>query len=247
MALARLKEPDLAGRFRALGIDAVPIDAPDAPFDIWVINLPVSLPAAAWSLLSEAEQARAMRFHTDRLRRRYTAAHTALRVVCERQFGIPAAEQRFEIGDHGKPTLSGVTGAQCNISYSGDRAIVAAAWGRPIGVDIEQLRAIDDADDLMVDLYTAREIEAVRRAGRWGADRDTAFLRVWVRKEACVKALGEGLSIPLKTVACGVTDRTTTVRFQNFLIRTGVAQYSDHDVSSADNFLLAWAQLDLNP
>lgn len=224
-----------ADSFGWLGVDVAPVAAGTAPFPMWLVSLRQTPSAALLGLLSEGERARADRFRTQRLRNRYVAAHAAVRLLGERRHGIPAASQRFECNAFGKPHLAGVADAQCSISYSGDHALVALARGAEIGVDIEALRPIDDAAELMVIHYTAGEQAALRQMLEMGEALDRAFLTVWVRKEACVKALERGLDIPLTTVECGVGSGMTTVRFGDRDIHTGV-------IHAPCDHIIAWAQ-----
>ncbi|MFT3965611.1 MAG: 4'-phosphopantetheinyl transferase superfamily protein [Sphingobium sp.] len=240
---ARRDETGLPALFGAFGISATPLIAAGAPFPLWLVRSCGAPSASAGHLLSVAEGERAARFRTARLRDRYVTAHAALRLLCEHQFGVDAARQHFDLGDHGKPQLAGRSDAQCNMSYSGDHIVVAAGHGRPIGVDVERLRPIADAPGLIGEHYTPREGRALARVSRMGRGFDRAFLRVWVRKEACVKAAAKGLSIPLPDVQCGIGSQATTVRIGDLNIRTGVAHACDRDILPPGDLIIAWAQI----
>jgi 4'-phosphopantetheinyl transferase len=87
---------------------------------------------------------------------------------------------------------------QFNLSHSGERALLALGVGRPVGVDIEQHRALDPLA-LARRFFSRDEIDALDRLG--GQARAEAFFRCWTRKEALIKAMGDGLSFPLDSFA----------------------------------------------
>lgn len=216
----------------------------DAPFPIWLLPTPQMQAAALLLLLSDEERARADRFCTEALRNRYVAAHAGLRLLIERQFGIAAAEQRFACDAHGKPSLLGRNEIRSNISYSGPYALVGLSGGGEIGVDIETVRPIADAAELAATYYTPAERRALDRTLVGETSFDEGFLRLWVRKEACVKALGQGLSIPLHTVECGTGRGTTTVKFDEIGIFTGVVHMHMGAMQySPGGLIIGWARI----
>lgn len=147
-------------------------------------------------LLSDDERARAARFHFDRHRRHYIVGRATLRRIVAAYLALAPDEVVFRYGPQGKPELSAREGPRLefNLSHSADLALcVVARW--PVGVDLERLREVPDADLIAARFFTPAEV-AVQRAA---ADRDAAFLRHWTRKEAVIKAVGVGLSMPLDT------------------------------------------------
>lgn len=175
------------------------------PFELWRVDLRDEPAAAEHELLDADERARAARFAFDRLRRRYRAAHVALRRLLARCDGSDPAALRFEHGAHGKPRLAGRADAPSfNLSDSDDIALIALAPDGEVGVDVERLRPIADATELAAIHFCAREADWV--AATAAAERDRAFLRVWVVKEACLKALGTGLSLPAASFDGGPRD-----------------------------------------
>src|SRR5262249_53392049 len=152
--------------------------------------------AGLLALLTEAELARAGRFADALLQRRYLAAHGALRVLGECYFGVEAARQDYRPNGFGKPYLSGPDGAQCSISYSGGWILVAWSRESEIGVDLEIVRPIEDAGDLVALHCTQaeqrelgqRELAQGEEGGAVRPLSDLAFLGLWTRKEACMKA-----------------------------------------------------------
>ncbi len=171
------------GNAAALGVD----------LQLWLVDLDTA-PAGSEDMLTDAELQRAARFVRPDDGRRYRAAHGALRGL----LGTPAP---WVIGAHGKPALASPP-PYFNLSRRGGVALIGISATHDIGVDVEPLRAMPDAEDLAQLHFTAREREGVARAS--GGERDRAFLRGWTRKEACLKATGCGLSLAPSSFECGV-------------------------------------------
>jgi 4'-phosphopantetheinyl transferase len=168
---------------------------------VWRVRLDAPAPAhahahddddaAAASVLSEDERARAARFKFDRDREAYVRAHAALRAIVGRALGVAAGEVEFTFGPHGKPRVGAL---ELNLSHAGALALVALG-PRPLGVDVERTAPIDPPGphEVAVQYFSPAERAELARA----ADPLAAFYRVWTRKEAFLKATGEGLSRPL--------------------------------------------------
>lgn len=154
--------------------------------------------AALRTLLSAPEQAIADRYKSDRDRAHAIVARGRLRQLLGRRLGIAPAAVELAAAEHGKPTLGAAhRGSKLafNLSHSGSLAVYAFTPRRAVGIDIEKLRDIPDADRLAARFFSKVENEAFRAVG---ADtRNLTFLACWTRKEAFVKAIGEGLSHPL--------------------------------------------------
>ena len=180
--------------------------------DLWLVDLSVT--AASSDCLSPAEQARAARFVFAVDRRRYVAAHVALRSLLGEFCGLAAADVRLILGPNDKPSVAGRPDCTFNMSHSGERALIAITRpvqpGDEIGVDLEELRGLTDIDALAAANFTAAEQAelAVAAAG----DRERLFLSGWTRKEACLKAIGSGLTIAPSTFDCALAPGRTDVR-----------------------------------
>ncbi len=157
--------------------------------------------AAAWAVLSAAEQTRARRFAFEHHRRRFVAAHAALRRLLADTLGERPEALVFDAGPYGKPFLPGAPRLHFNLSHSDDSALAVISSQVEVGIDIEHQRELRDAHGLVQRHFSEAEQAA------WFAlpvlARQAAFHEVWARKEACVKALGWGLSLPLETVNVG--------------------------------------------
>jgi 4'-phosphopantetheinyl transferase len=149
--------------------------------------------ARVWEApLALAEREAAGNFAFDRDRQTYVLAHRLLRTVLSAYLDVDAAEITFAAGAFGKPELAAHGGLCFNLTHSAGAAMVALAWEQRIGVDLESTQARVDLDSVMRSTLAPPEralIEAMPQAGR-----SAAFLQLWTRKEALLKAEGVGLS-----------------------------------------------------
>lgn len=121
----------------------------------------------------------------------------------------------------GKPALAGGE-LHFNSSRSGPEALIGLSRERSVGVDIERIRTVDDAEVLARAHFTEAESTYLRN-GRSATTRSLRFLECWTRKEACVKALGLGLLIPLPRVEVGPAGERRSVQIP---LSTGNVQLS---------------------
>ena len=145
--------------------------------------------------LSENELLKAMRFYFQKDKRRFVVTHGILRNILGRYLNVEPNRLKFSYGRHGKPTLTGVTDGHSlcfNISHSHSLALFAFAWGRKIGVDVEYVRSMPDAEEIADRFFSSRE-NAVFRTVPAGKKLE-AFFNCWTRKEAFLKAIGDGLT-----------------------------------------------------
>ncbi|WP_137918846.1 4'-phosphopantetheinyl transferase superfamily protein [Hydrogenophaga sp. 2FB] len=176
-------------------MNPIPLPSLDGPtIHLWLVDLSAGVdvrPEA--TLLDVNERAKAARFRFERDVRRYTASHQALRTVLGSYTDRPAGELVFTEGPFGKPRLSGGGMPHFNMSHSGDWALIGICDAVPIGVDIELLQPMDDLAALARRNFSTEEFDAFQAVAP--GVRLEAFLQCWTRKEACLKALGSGLSI----------------------------------------------------
>lgn len=153
---------------------------------------------AAAAVLSATERQRARRFVFARDRRRFIVARGFLREVLAARLNVEPQSVELAVGPGGKPGLAAAfadSHLRFNLSHCDDIAVVAVSHGRDVGVDVEAIRAMPDADDLATRFFSVREQEAYRALDP--RDKPLGFFQCWTRKEAFVKALGDGLSYPL--------------------------------------------------
>lgn len=196
------------------------LSAPE-PLGLWLVDLAQAPDRVALTALTDREWARAARFRNAADGHRYVAAHAAVRGLIAEQCGVTVVRQRFDWSVFGKWRLVGAPGWDFNLSYSGDTALVGIAAGCAVGVDLERRRPTPDARALARLHFTRAECDAL--TGLRGTAQDAAFLRGWTRKEACVKALGIGLTAPLTQLETGVDDACCTARYRECAIDIGSA------------------------
>lgn len=190
-------------------VQVTQLDAP-APFELWLADLDVEPAEQALGALSLDEHERAARFVFPRDRRRFLAAHVALRQVLAARTGLEPHSLGFVAGPFGKPRLVDPQSCTFSLSHGGDVALIATSPNGEIGVDVEVLRAVEDSLGLAERNFTAAECAELASAAR--GDRDLVFLRCWTRKEACLKAIGSGLAIAPETFDAGSDPGARAVR-----------------------------------
>ena len=150
------------------------------------------------ALLDDGERARSMRFVRPPDRRRFVLAHAALRLFVARCLDVHPAAVRYESGVNGKPRLGrGLPSLEFNLSHSGGWGLLAEARDRPVGMDVEQVRDVPEALSIADTHFSSAERQALRSMP--AVERQEAFFRCWTRKEAVVKAIGDGLGRALSS------------------------------------------------
>jgi 4'-phosphopantetheinyl transferase len=150
--------------------------------------------------LAEDERERAARFRLEGHRQRFVAAHGALRSILALYLGCPATTLRFGRASRGKPLLVHPVSAldlRFNLAHSGALAVCVLAQGTEVGADVEAIRSLPDAHRMAARFFSAREQAALQELPP--GERDQAFFLAWTRKEAYLKALGDGLARPLSS------------------------------------------------
>jgi 4'-phosphopantetheinyl transferase len=148
--------------------------------------------------LSADEVARANRFHFEKDRSQFVCCRSALRRLLGAYLDISPAELRFKYLSSGKPQLEeeqNPLDLQFNVAHSGDLALIAVGTGHQLGVDVEKIRGEVDTQSLAERFFSLREREGLRALPE--PERVSGFFACWARKEAFLKATGEGLSFPL--------------------------------------------------
>jgi len=181
---------------------ASPADPPPLAAEavhVWRVRLdPPGEPRDAWDLLSDAERRRAARFVQEHHRRRFVSAHAALRRILAGYTARPPRELEFTTGPQGKPALvaPGRTPRrrlEFNLSHSADLALVAVAWERPVGVDLERWEREMDHLELAERFFSPAERASLRALAAHRDELVNGFFAAWSRKEAYLKARGEGV------------------------------------------------------
>jgi 4'-phosphopantetheinyl transferase len=196
-----------------------PLALPEDEVQLWRVDLEaISADESRWQeVLSSEELARAARFHFSRDRQRFAASRAWLRTVLAGYLGTDPRALTFAYSKKEKPSL-GPDHAGCdvtfNVSHSGGVALLAFTRKREIGVDVEEVRANSDLEAIARRFFSAHEQKQL--AALSPEARVEAFFRCWTRKEAYIKATGDGLSLPLSrfdvSLAPGNTDALLATR-----------------------------------
>lgn len=152
-----------------------------------------------YSVLAPEEKERAARFHFQKDRDHFVAAHGMVRTILATYLGLQPRDLHFSRASYGKPYLSENTraGLRFNLSHSNALALVAVSREREIGVDVEWIRRDVAEEKIAERFFSLREVATLRSLPP--EQQPEAFFNCWTRKEAYIKARGEGLSLPLDT------------------------------------------------
>jgi 4'-phosphopantetheinyl transferase len=200
---------------------------------IWTVSLENSSVAAMRlrSVLDECETENACRFSFDYLRDSFSAVRGSLRCLLARYLETHPATIKFAYGPNGKPAVASARDIQFNVSRSKDFAAIAITAQCQVGIDIEHIRELPKLEQIAERFFCREEYEEIISLSP--VERSAAFFRCWTRKEAYVKALGAGLSIPLDGFT--VTASESPVRII----------HSEHDAGASE--LLRVQDFDLAP
>lgn len=183
---------------------------------VWSVRLdpPAERVEALGRSLSPDEWERANRFRFDKHRRQYVVGRGVLRSLLATYQGTRPELVRFTYGPRGKPFLASQEDLFFNLSNSDEMALVGFVLGREIGVDIEYLKPMPDCEQISERFFSESEREVLRRMP--AEVKEETFFNCWTRKEAYLKAVGEGLAAPLDsfdvTLAPGEPPRMLTLK-----------------------------------
>jgi 4'-phosphopantetheinyl transferase len=181
---------------------ALPITLLKQDVHLWRIGL--SQPDQAISVFSNTlsidEHERANRFYFQHDRRRFIVSRGGLRTILSFYLNCAPHDVQFQYGQHGKPALRDRTfdSIQFNVSHSHELAVYAITHDRKIGIDLEHIRLIEKRDRLAQRFFSVRENEIFCRLPE--SNKSDVFFHYWTCKEAYVKAVGVGLSLPTSTI-----------------------------------------------
>jgi 4'-phosphopantetheinyl transferase len=159
------------------------------------LDQPTAVRRRLESLLSCDEHERALRFRFDKDRARYVVGRGVLRLLLERYAGLDAACIRFEYGRYHKPVLAGAETPFFNLAHAGAVVLYVFSSCFPVGVDVELMQLELPGEGIAEHFFSPVEVAALRALPE--RERAGAFLACWTRKEAFLKARGDGLTLPL--------------------------------------------------
>ena len=181
---------------------------PNNAVHVWQASLHVSASYLRTfeSMLTADELARAERFYFQKHREHFIAGRGLLRNILSRYLDREPGQLRFRYNSYGKPDLieeTGTEGLCFNLSHSHGIALYAVTRNREIGIDIEYFRPDVEAEKLAERFFSPREAAVLRSLPEHL--RREGFFNCWTRKEAYIKAEGEGMSIPLSAFDVSLT------------------------------------------
>lgn len=165
-------------------------------------------------LLSSDESDRFKRFYFEHDRLNYLAAHALLRIALSNYFPRTPEEWRFENGIYGKPEIAikmGLPPLRFNLSHTHGMVACAIGYDCQCGIDVEEIKPVDDVRPLKDMILSDSELAYIETKNElcWTED----FFSFWTLKEACAKAVGLGLSAPLKKISFRVDAQHISVDF----------------------------------
>src|SRR5579872_6085667 len=174
------------------------MDLGERDVHVWCVKLIGSDEAVAAfeKTLSAREADRCARFYQTPHRRAYAISHGVLRQLLGRYLGMAPEQIEFQYGRADKPELANASADLAfNMSHSGDLAVYAFARQCQLGVDVEHVRPLPDLELVAARFFGPEERSDLLALD--GQERTHAFFRCWTRKEAFIKATGDGLSMRL--------------------------------------------------
>jgi 4'-phosphopantetheinyl transferase len=166
--------------------------------DIWCARLDLSLMQDLTGILSTYEKKRSQQLQFDRDKQRHVFSRGILRLILSKYVQESPNQIEIVIGPHGKPALSqrgGEYSIHFNLSHSHDCVLYSITRVGEIGVDVEKIREVPDMEKIVEKFFSAREKASFK--GLAPSQKKQAFFNCWSRKEAMIKAMGGGLSLPL--------------------------------------------------
>jgi 4'-phosphopantetheinyl transferase len=174
------------------------IDLPQDRVHVWRVCLgQASLSARKLEcILSEDERKRAKRFHFEKDQNRFIITRGLLRVILGRYLEIEPDQIGFSYGPYGKPALDSVQNElRFSVSHSCGLTLYAVTHHREVGIDVEYIRAEWANISIAERFFSSREVALLRALP--ASLKSEGFFNCWTRKEAYVKAKGDGLALPL--------------------------------------------------
>ncbi len=169
------------------------------------LDVPPETSARLYATLTPDERTRSARFQFERDQQRFIVARGVLRDLLGHYLQIQPGKIGFVYNAFGKPDLGPESGSRLkfNLSHSAGLALIAIATASDVGVDLEYIRAQPDYADIARRFFSADEVDYLNALPSHLYAK--AFFSCWTKKEACLKACGEGLAIPLNSFSVPLT------------------------------------------
>jgi len=213
---------------------------PENEVHLWRLDVePLAVSEDRWQqLLSADEQVRVRRFLSVRARQEFVVTRGLLRTALAAYVEADPKMLVFQHSTRGKLRLgppyadSGVT---FNLSHAGGVALLAFSRSRELGVDVERIRRDLDVDSIArryFSLHEQRDLATFNSEERY-----ETFFRCWTRKEAYIKAKGEGLSLPLDQFDVSLAKGDTNALISTRPDGSEAARWSLRDVSAGPGYV----------
>lgn len=209
---------------------------------LWDMDRHIYLLPELWVTLSDDERKRASRFKFENDRRRFIISRGTLREILGRLVGTAPAKIEFLYSENGKPFLTGQPHDKLicfNLAHSEKMALYAFARGLELGVDIERVRRMPDMENIVANFFSEGEKDLL--AVLPFKDRVSLFFRLWTRKEALVKAIGDGISRPLSGVDVSPTPGKNMGHLTSTRYSGTKSDWSIYDLQTTRSFAAAMA------
>ena len=214
----------------------------DSEVHIWMANhqqQPSAL-AAFWKTLSKDERERAKRFRFEKDRLQFVVSRGILRQLLGNYLSVPAESLRFLSSANGKPSLAEEfrqSRLQFNISHSGEIVLLAFTIERELGIDIELIQPEMATEEVALGHFSAQEVAVYRALPE--SLRSEAFFNCWTRKEAFIKAIGEGFSCPLDAFDVSLAPGESAKLLASRLAENPISKWSLVNVDCGSNYKAA--------
>src|SRR5947207_1582043 len=212
----------------------------DSEIHVWRVELDNDWPVNLDQALADIDRTQAARFRFAVDRERFLAARASLRTILGRYLEFAPDALQFDLGAHGKPSLAKAQNSfelSFNLTHSHELALIAITMGREIGVDVELMRADFAGDEIAERFFSQAEITQLKSVTP--ESRLAAFFNCWTRKEAYIKARGEGLSFPLDQFDVSLEPDSPPALLGNRRDAHEVSRWSFEELSPADGYAAA--------
>ena len=186
-------------------------------------------------VLSPDENYRAQKFRFAKDNRNFIAARGILRSLLGKYLKISPAEISFQYSKFGKPGIADNNSLQFNISHSQNIALFAFAKKFNIGVDVEFVKTNIEVKDIATKFFSANEIMNLLALPE--QEQTLGFFNCWTRKEAFIKAVGEGLSFPLDKFEVSLEPNKSAKLLATDWDQKAVSRWSLYSMSPGTNFV----------
>lgn len=193
-------------------------------------------------VLSEEERDKIKRLRFEKARNNFIAARYYLRSIVSPYLNAEPEDLEFKYNPYGKPLLAGrfeSTGTCFNMSHAHGVAIYAVTSGQAVGVDIEKVRSDLDCIKIAERYFSPQEVEVLRRLPR--DQQRQGFFNCWTRKEAYLKAKGEGFSSPADRFQVSLAPGEPAALLYHSSDPAEIAKWSIEDLGVGDGYTAALA------